>query len=451
MTPRAALTRLKEALLKERRIGKRREPRGVALLMVLVALATMSAVIADFSYSQQVKLTLAMRERDHLKAQYLARGGAEMGRILLAFQDQIQPLLDFAVDTMKIPLPGFTVWQLIPLDSDLLRAFVSGQIQEALGFTIDRDEAREKVRKVVKEVRSESEGNSKEEEEAASPEDNGFGNFDGMFRVEIEDEDSKLSLRPASDQTAQSKAKKQTLRHRLLSLVAQPKYDFMFEETDGNNQRLDRFDFVGAIFDWVDDDREKVEMRVEDRFPMDKGGDEDSFYDSLDDRYKTKNAYFDSHDEVRLVAGMDDTKWKVFGPAISIHADGLVNIKSATNAVVLEGLIATCAEPPLQYQNVDAFWMQDRIRFWNFIRTEGLATGMGTVNPDGFATMLTVPSLQNLPGIGINKDRCKAAMKTKSEVFTMRIRAEVGEAAITRTVTLRIFQGRPEYWYFREE
>ncbi|MBI5497800.1 MAG: general secretion pathway protein GspK [Deltaproteobacteria bacterium] len=451
MATTTALRRLWAALTRERTVAGRRPRRGVAMLLVLVSLATMSAVVADFSYNQEVRLRLAMRERDLLKAQYLARGGVEMGRILLAFQEQIQPLLDFATETLKLPLPGFTIWQLIPLDSDLLRAFASGEIQESLGFAIDRDELKQKVRKVVKEIREGDSTSTPEESEQAAPDNGGFGAFEGGFRVDIEDEDSRLSLRPASDQTASAAQKKQVLRYRLLALVEPQKYNFMFEEPDGNGQRLDRFEFIGAFFDWVDADRDRVDARLPERFPADSMGDEDATYDALDERYKPKNAYFDSHDEMRLIAGMDDVKWKVFGPAVSIHSDGLVNIKSATNPTVIEGLIAACAEPPLMFQGVDYFWLQDRVNFWQYIRSEGLALGMGTVNPDGFVAMLGIPSLQNFPGIQVNKERCKASMKTKSEVFTMRVRAEVGDAVRTRVVTLRIFQGRPEYWYFHEE
>jgi type II secretory pathway component PulK len=447
---RAFVGRIWAALNTERTIRGRKPPRGVALLLVLVALATMAAVVTDFSYSQQVKLTLAMRDRDLLKAQQLARGGAEMGRILLSFQKQIQPMLDFATDTLKIPLPAFTIWQLIPLDSDLLKAFADGQIQEMLGLTIDREEQKENVRKIVKEVRTEGQSTTDESEEKGR-EGSGYGEFEGSFRVDIQDEDARLSVRGAADQTAQATASKRGLRLRLLALVDPQKYNFLFQETDGNNQRLDRFEFVAAFFDWVDGDRDRVDARMEDRFPLDSAGDEDSLYSSLDDRYRPKNAYFDSNQELRLVAGMDEAKWQIFAPALSIYSDGLVNIRSASNPVVLEGLIASCAEPPLQLQGADTLWLQDRIRFWQYIRTEGLALGMGSVNPEGFVQMLQMPSTANFQGIKVNADRCKASMKTQSEVFTMRVRAEVGEAAVTRVMTLRLFNGRPEYWYFHEE
>ena len=151
-------TRAWRELTRPRAVAGRQPRHGVALLLVMVALDTMSAVVTDFSYNQEVKLRLAIRDRDILRAQYLARGGAEVGRILLSFQEQIQPLLDFAVDTLKLPLPGFTIWQLIPLDSDLLRAFASGQIQEMLGFDIDRDEIKDKVRKVIREQRTGEDG-----------------------------------------------------------------------------------------------------------------------------------------------------------------------------------------------------------------------------------------------------------------------------------------------------
>ena len=448
---RSLLLRLWAMLTAERTVAGRRPPRGVALLVVLVGLATMSAVVADFAYTQQVKLTLAVRDRDLLKAQQLAKGGAEMGRILLSFQKQIQPMLDFATDTLKIPLPAFTIWQLIPLDSSLMRMFAGGQIQEMLGLSIDREEMREKVRKVIKEERVGGGEGSTEESEEKGREDSGYGDFEGEFRVEITDEDARISVRPAGDQTVQAPTIKKALLARLYALVQPRKYDFMFQETDGNGQRLDRFEFIGAIFDWVDGDREKVDARNPDRFPQDSVGDEDALYGSLEDRYRPKNAYFDSHDEMRLLAGMDDRKWAVFGPALSIYADGLVNIRSATNPVVIEGLIAGCAEPPLAFQIADANWLKDRVQFWNYIRSEGLALGLGTVNPDGFVQMLTVPSVTGLQGIQVDATRCKASMKTSSDVFTMKVRAEVGEAAVTRVVVLRLFNGRPEYWYFNEE
>ncbi len=55
--------------------GSRRDQRGVALLMVVAAIAILTAVAVDFSYHSRVEARLAMNARDELRAYYLASFG----------------------------------------------------------------------------------------------------------------------------------------------------------------------------------------------------------------------------------------------------------------------------------------------------------------------------------------------------------------------------------------
>jgi general secretion pathway protein K len=110
-------------------------PHGVALLMVMVALALMSAVVTDLGTNELVRYRLAINDRDALKAQALAESSINVARLLLAMQSAVQPLLT-QLSAIGIPLPAHTFWEIIPLDSELLRGLTSGSLQSAIGVDV---------------------------------------------------------------------------------------------------------------------------------------------------------------------------------------------------------------------------------------------------------------------------------------------------------------------------
>jgi hypothetical protein len=108
--------------------GKRAgAPHGVALFLVLVALALMSAIVTDFGYNELLRYRLAAHERDSLKAQALNESALNFGRLLLSVQAAVQPFIT-QLASAGIPLPALTAWQLIPLDCEMLRVLSSGQL-----------------------------------------------------------------------------------------------------------------------------------------------------------------------------------------------------------------------------------------------------------------------------------------------------------------------------------
>ena len=104
--------------------GQRSRPPGVALLSVMMGLALMSSVVTDMSYNEMVRYKLAIYERDSVKAESLAHSGLSIARLLLAAQGAIQPMLT-QLAAAQVPLPAHTLWQLIPLESDLLKGMTS--------------------------------------------------------------------------------------------------------------------------------------------------------------------------------------------------------------------------------------------------------------------------------------------------------------------------------------
>ena len=63
----------------------RRDPRqrGVALLMVLLLLALLGSVVADFQYNSRIDLPLALTARDEVQAEYNALAALKVRAMLL--------------------------------------------------------------------------------------------------------------------------------------------------------------------------------------------------------------------------------------------------------------------------------------------------------------------------------------------------------------------------------
>lgn len=417
--------------------------RGMALLLVLMSLAMLSAIVADFAYNQHVKFMVSARQRDALKAHYLARSGIEMARMLLFFQDQIQPALDMAQQAGMLPFGDFVVWKLIPLDSDTLCGVTDGMIGDALG--LDMAAAREAQAERREQQMEQQPLDIDVDKKALSMFDDkaAFCNMGGTFKVEISDEDSKLSLRRWDNQFGPEAAAKRDL---LYALFAPSRYDFLFEEEDSDGQRSDRFDVIAALRDWMDRDQNMTDAHAPpETFARDVGGSEDDNYSHLDPPYKTKNAYYDSMSELHLVRGFDDEMYDTFAPAMTIYSEGQVNIKSATNPTVLIGLMRACAANPTDILLSDPNWLIETLMHWQEFRQLGTLGGYGAVNAEGWMSFLQSQGLQ------IAQDRCAGLISDKSMYFKIRSTAKVGDVERSITTVVRVFRSSEEMYYWREE
>src|SRR5205823_14460039 len=101
----------------------------------------------------------------------------------------------------------------------------------------------------------------------------------------------------------------------LMAMIGDPKYDFIFDEPDANNDRVRREDVIVAMKDWIDIDENGSAIDLNSgRNPfVNAFGDENSAYDRYEPRYKAKNAAFDSLDELFMVRGANDRFMAAFG------------------------------------------------------------------------------------------------------------------------------------------
>lgn len=422
-------------------VGRRGAPHGIALFMVLVALALMSAIVTDFGYNELLRYRLAAHERDSLKAQALNESALNFGRLLLSVQAAIQPMIT-QLAAAGIPLPAQTAWQLIPLDCEMLRALSSGELQSAFG--LDVSSALEKRSEEAEKKREERLDSWDAEKEGAGggpfvPPEGGFGAFEGNCAVQIEDEERKpVSLRGWATQV--NPQMRFAFAERLFKVLSPERYDFLFEERDIHGAQVDRRELIANLYDWIDVNEEATDPNTDGvAWGRQGGGAEESFY-SIYKRVKPKNAYFDSPAELRQVHGWSDAHERAFGDLVSIYAENKINLLSAPPASV-EALVRICAQTPTEMVLFDPAWMAQTLQLWGECKQLGLLAGC-QLSPEGFMSFLEGR------GLMLNRQICAENIGMESKNFTVRATSTVGDAMRTTTLVLRVHGAAEEIYYY---
>lgn len=287
------------------------DQRGIALLMVLVTIAMLTAVVVEFIYETRVDVQLAANVRDRVKAYYMARSAVNFSRLILFFQGQADQLTG---GTVKL-------YQLVPIESDLAKALTSGEMGDAFGLGgSDLGEMR------------------------------GFGEFEGGFSATIEDEYSKINLNAL--ESLPSVAAPTTAQ--ILALINSPRYREFWEQEDAEGQYRSPGEVVSALHDWIDADNVTDAFQAEqialDPFSQPAvfvpgSGSEDARYDMLKDPYKNKNNPFLSVQEMHLVKGIGDDFMEEFGDKFTVWSDPnlLLSLNSVNDPVTM--LSVLCLQP----------------------------------------------------------------------------------------------------------
>ncbi|HVK86922.1 MAG TPA: hypothetical protein VM513_22540 [Kofleriaceae bacterium] len=288
---------------KSARPVRRRRQRGVvALTAVMAVIALMTIITTQFGTSTSVDLIAAGNYRDQMRSHFLARSAMALSEIVIRLQQR--------VDNQK-ELRGT---QITDFADQILLAFcgTDEEVMAAVGFSS-----------------SEAKGLGA---------DVGTCGIVGAFTTE----DDKLNLNCANGNDATAA----TLKSALDALVYFPAYDPVFEEEDAEGWRRDRATQVAAIMDYIDSN----DMRNRER-----GSTEAYNYEGLKDPYKPRKAqgspqptgnYIDTIEEVKLVRGVDDRFWSLFGPAFTVYGGCKTNLSALTNTQLVAAIIYLSAKNP---------------------------------------------------------------------------------------------------------
>ncbi|MBN2343872.1 MAG: general secretion pathway protein GspK [Deltaproteobacteria bacterium] len=366
--------------------------RGVALLLVMIALIILTAMTADFMESNKVYLLNAVHHRDAVKAEYLAKSSVNLSRLLLSVQS-----LPMFKEALNFPFWQFADMMLEPFSSNAKEGSLVG---EAIGFDLEEAE--------------------------------GLGLAEGEeFSVEIVDEESKLNLNIAANPDSPLR---QLVFNSLLAMMEPEIYNDIFEGKDYRDD-VDREQVVCEIFDWADPD--------EDNCLGDMG--EESYYSETSPEYERKNAPYDSLEELHFVHGIGDDFWTAFvepNPedqttrTFTVWGKGKVNVNTASAGTLVASLcmLATDQDGNNPCQNPYSPFVQNLVTMLNniitmrtfFPYTDVNAFIKQIENPAEDPTMLfalamsgatSVTGAQGVPIV--NKKQATQMFTTKSQVFSI--------------------------------
>lgn len=415
----------KERSLPTRRRGvrgraHRRSRAGIALLLTVSIVALMTVLVTEVVQAATVRIQLAANQRDEAKAEALALGGVQFYRLVLIASKQLEgsPMITMVNDMLMsmggVPFNADSLWQIIPeIDTRLMR----------LLLVTDGDQ--EDMRK-IKSGGGLSQSQLEESRKADTTLRKAFLDFEGDFNASVDDENGRVYV--GRFQAANLEQLMQDPNASLLlgMMSTQRQAEFL---RDINREP---WELIGNLHDWTDADGQRVF----------RGGNEEQLYQRLEDPYLPKNAAFDTVREIRLVEGWhDDRLWARIGQHLTIYGNGKVNVNTAKRRV-LEGLLQRYVQPAPTRDSMDL--IIERIQ--EFRRTPVALGGGVFSNPGQFVQVVSMFTP------GTVDPALEQAISTKSSIFRVTSRGEVGKASVA-VEAIFDFSGAPfgkvVYWNVR--
>jgi len=428
------------------------------MIIAVVAIAVLTVVATEFAYNSRVDLQLASNQRDEIRAYYLARSGIGLSRLLLRFQKQVEampmPNLQSLIGgsglnpttpggknptTPAIPGAGgqmtLQLWRMARIDCYMLRQMVRQPLPSDLGAV-----RRTSTAKVDPDF----------PDAVSKPALRSFGGFDGCFQATISDEEEKLNLNKLDA------AQNLILVQRLVDLLTDKRFEFLFEREDSNKVKVSALDVLIAMRDWIDEDEVQSTLNLATLNvagmgdPFVRGfSDENSQYDKYSPRYKAKNARLDSLDELYMVYGVNDRFMAAFRDRFTVYPD--VNSKLNINTddpLLLQMAILSVADPSHPDPRLrDPVFVDTLIQR---VRTARLMSFLGMSVLD-FISVIEASGIPVNPMIRNNVQN-NTAVSDKTNTYSIKSVGEAGSVQKTISAVVRMDdQGLGRLVYWREE
>ena len=397
--------------------------------MVTLALTFLASIVFEFTTNTTIQVLSSANLRDQMRAHFLARSGANLGQLVIRVQTDV-------VDKFRQQIGDI---QIADYTSFFMGAF----------------------------------GGSKEEVQAlgellggfAGEDIQGLGVAAGTFDVEVTAEDGRINVNCANG----SAASKRNLKSQLDALFVHGAYDKVFQAESADGWRRTRQEQASAIIDYIDRDQSLYEN---------PGTPEPYGYESLKDSYLPKNNYLDTVSEMKLIRGIDDRFWTLFGSNFSVYGDCRINLGAVREPRLIASVLFLSAknenDPVLRDPTGAKLWalsnqvlqagalggsFNDLRAFADFVQNPAGILG-GLLSGGGGSQGAAAAGLVE----GMELDQAKlrqVATIGPRRVYRVKVTAQVGRAqrelnAVWDTSTVNQNARRPEYargaWvYWKEE
>ena len=310
------------------RRGAGAREKGIALVLAIIAIMILAVVLSDMHENTGTSYALASTQRDRLQAEYMAKSGLNLTRMLIGNEQPIrQAVAPFYQAVLQRPPPQLPIWSYA---NDILAPFCN---YEAAQGNIELTGV---------------------DFSAAT----GLGENPASCEIIAFAENSKLNvnnpLHMGGDRGRLNVA--QQVFAMTGGYQASSPYDPLFERRDADNQITTRLDIVGALIDWWDYDTQRTVFDPGANSVDSNSGAEDDVYAQFRDPYQVKNAPFDTLEELRYIRGVGDDFWATFvepdpddprSRRITVYGSGKVHLNEAEPAVLLARTCAILVDQPL--------------------------------------------------------------------------------------------------------
>src|SRR5207247_3267596 len=109
--PDAATSQLRDPAMTKRRKKSRAKERGIALVMVMGAIAILTVMLAEFQDETSAELAAATAQRDGVQAEYMARSAINLSRLLIASEPTMRKQIAPLFMLMKRTPPQLPLWE----------------------------------------------------------------------------------------------------------------------------------------------------------------------------------------------------------------------------------------------------------------------------------------------------------------------------------------------------
>lgn len=264
---------------------KRKNQKGVAIMMAVFFVALMSFVLFEISKETLYVSIVSSQDIHELKAYYAAKAGLEVSLLRIKAYQQVRSQLE----QMGEAAANYTqradiLWQfpfvwppVLPEEAGMV---AQTQLTDALADTF--------LKKV-------------------------------QYAPLIEDMGAKINI---NNLASPSKAVAEATKLQILEIFRR--------KLDEDRSLSDKYvineieDVLNHLTDWMDGDNESL-----------KGGDESSYYSSLGERNLPPNLFFKTKEEMILVEGMTQEIYEILDANVTVMGNPAVNINQAESSVLL--------------------------------------------------------------------------------------------------------------------
>ncbi|WP_052546881.1 type II secretion system protein GspK [Enhygromyxa salina] len=271
--------------------AKAKGQEGIAILMVLIALAILFPFTASFNYKARVDWQSAINHGDEVRARAVQRGAMQLSVLMFELQRMV-----FNQKQFRDMMGAMDITMLAPY---LMSIFGTTDGAEGLGALVGLD-------------------TSSLNELAL---DGG-----GSFEVRLMAESGKINVNCLAIEKDGENSPRARVTETLEALMLPRLYDPLFDEEKSDGERYNRQHVLQAIVDYIDDDTKRF-----DAYRLRQSSQDERYgYTELHDPYESRDSRLDSVLELHLVEAVDDDWMAAFSSDLTVYGGCKVNLNFAS-------------------------------------------------------------------------------------------------------------------------